>query len=65
MPIKYNTQIQVVAYLLVTVHLQTLHHLIPPAGNKVSCEIVNFPSNTSAYIQAIRIRNQRFYYIVN
>lgn len=65
MPINYDTQILVIAYLLVTVHLQTLHHMIPPAGNKVSCEIVNFPSNTSAYRQAIMIRNQCLYYVVN
>lgn len=65
MPINYDTQILVTDYLLATVRLQTLHHMIPPAGNKVSCEIVNFPSNTSAYRQAIRIRNQCLYYVVN
>ena len=34
----------VTAYLLLTVHFQTLHHLIPPAANKLSCEDVKFPS---------------------
>jgi hypothetical protein len=34
----------VTAYLLLTVHFQTLHHLIPPAANKLSCEYVKFPS---------------------